>query len=102
MPVELSEKKIGPGDSFRFKCHGGLSCFNLCCRNLNLFLYPYDVVRLKNNLGIDAATFIDRHVDVVLREGSYFPDVLLTMQNNEEKTCPYLTDSGCTVYGGQA
>jgi hypothetical protein len=91
-------RRLSETDRFRFACHEGLSCFNQCCRNLNLFLYPYDVLRLKNRLGISAAEFLDRYVDVVMREGSYFPDVLLTMSETTEKTCPFLTDGGCAVY----
>ena len=92
-------KELAEEDRFRFDCHPGVSCFNQCCRNLNLFLYPYDVLRLKNNLGLSAAAFIDRYVDVVMRAGNYFPDVLLSMSETPEKTCPFLTDAaGCVVY----
>ncbi len=94
----LPGRRLGPDDTFRFRCHPGVSCFNRCCRNLNLFLYPYDVVRLKNCLGISSEEFLDRHVDVVLRDGSFFPDVLLQMAHNAEKTCPFLTSEGCAVY----
>jgi Fe-S-cluster containining protein len=31
-------------------------------------------------------------------EGNHFPDVLLRMADNESKTCPFLSDAGCTVY----
>jgi Fe-S-cluster containining protein len=95
---DLKGRRLGPGDTFQFRCHGGLSCFNRCCRNLNLFLYPYDVLRLKNRLGMSSDIFLDRHVDVVLREGSFFPEVLLRMADNAEKTCPFLSDTGCRVY----
>ena len=61
-------------------------------------LYPYDVIRLKQNLGITSDRFLDEYVDVVLRPNSYFPDVLLKMADNEEKTCPFLTTEGCSVY----
>lgn len=84
--------------AFQFACHAGLSCFNLCCRNLNLFLYPYDILRLKNRLGLSSGEFIDRYVDVVMREGNYFPDVLLSMSESAGKTCPFLTSTGCGVY----
>jgi len=94
----LRGRRIEVGETFRFRCHEGLSCFNRCCRNLNLFLYPYDVLRLKNRLGMASDLFLDRHVDVVLREGSFFPEVLLRMADNEEKTCPFLTGDGCSVY----
>lgn len=85
-------------DTFRFRCHRDLSCFNQCCRNLNLFLYPYDVLRLKKGLGMDSDQFLEAHVDVVLREGDFFPDVLLRMADNASKICPFLSESGCRVY----
>ncbi|PID40307.1 MAG: hypothetical protein CR984_03890 [Proteobacteria bacterium] len=85
-------------DTFQFRCHSGLSCFNQCCRNLNLFLYPYDILRLRKSLGLDSDQFLDRHVDVVLRDGNHFPDVLLRMADNDSRTCPFLGSEGCTVY----
>ena len=91
-------RRLDDDDTFQFRCHAGLSCFNRCCRNLNLFLYPYDVLRLKNRLAMSSDTFLDRHVDVVLREGNFFPEVLLRMADNPEKTCPFLSDTGCRVY----
>ncbi len=94
----LSGKRLENSDIFSFHCHFGLKCFNQCCRNLNLFLYPYDVIRLKNRLGITSERFIDKYVDIVLRDNNYFPEVLLCMSENKEKTCPFLTESGCSVY----
>jgi Fe-S-cluster containining protein len=95
---DLPGRRIEKNDEFHFECRSDLSCFNLCCRNLNLFLYPYDVVRLKNSLGLSSGDFIDRHTDVVLRPGNFFPDVLLRMADNDQQTCPFLTDQGCSVY----
>jgi Fe-S-cluster containining protein len=89
---------IDPAQRFRFRCHPGIGCFNRCCRNLNLFLYPYDVLRLKQALGISAEVFLDRYVDVILREGNHFPDVLLRMAPDAEQTCPFLSTDGCRVY----
>jgi len=91
-------RQLAPGETFNFRCHAALACFNRCCRNLNLFLYPYDVLRLSRRLTISTDEFIERHVDVVLRDGQYFPEVLLRMADNTEKTCPFLTDAGCDVY----
>ena len=85
-------------DTFAFSCHRDLACFNRCCRNLNLFLYPYDVIRLRKALAMDSDRFLDTHVDVVMREGNFFPEVLLRMADNESRTCPFLSDRGCTVY----
>ncbi len=95
---DLPGRQIGGSDTFSFRCYPGIGCYNRCCRNLNLFLYPYDVLRLKNALGISSDQFLDRYVDVVLRSGNFFPEVLLRMADNQEKTCPYLAEAGCAVY----
>ncbi len=95
---ELPGLRLEENDSFSFCCHPEVSCFNLCCRNLNLFLYPYDVLRLKQRLGISSDTFIEQYSDIVLRPSEFFPEVLLRMSENQEKTCPFLSDKGCSVY----
>ena len=95
---EIPGRRIEAEDTFSFRCYPGIGCFNRCCRNLNLFLYPYDVLRLKKALGISSDEFLDQYVDVVLRSGNFFPEVLLRMSQNEEKNCTFLIESGCSVY----
>jgi uncharacterized protein len=95
---DLPGRRLREGETFSFQCRPGLACFNRCCRNLNLFLYPYDVLRLKNILGMSSDVFLDQYVDVVLREGSYFPEVLLKMSDREGRPCPFVTDAGCRIY----
>lgn len=95
---QLPGRRLREGNSFKFRCHPDIACFNRCCRNLNLFLYPYDVLQLKKNLGISTDRFLDEYVDVVLREANYFPEVLLRMSNDKERSCPFLADAGCRVY----
>jgi uncharacterized protein len=90
---------LKPTDTFKFRCHKDLTCFNRCCRNLNLYLYPYDVLRLKRALDLDSDRFLETYVDVVLRRDNYFPEVLLRMADNESRTCPFLSEDGCRVYG---
>jgi hypothetical protein len=91
-------KRLQDGEMFSFRCHEALECFTKCCRNLNLFLYPYDMLRLKDRLSISSGQLLDTYIDVVLRESNYFPDALLRMAEDEQKTCPFLTESGCAVY----
>ena len=97
----LPGKRLGADDTFHFKCYSELSCFNQCCRNLKLLLYPYDVLKLKNHLNISSDAFIDKYVDVVLRENSFFPEVMLLMSQDTEKTCVFLIESGCSVYANR-
>ena len=94
----LGGRRLAADEVFDFACHRDLACFNQCCRNLNLYLYPYDVLRLSRRLGIGSAAFIDRYVDVVLRPGHHFPDVLLRMAEDEAQRCPFVSETGCTVY----
>ncbi len=89
---------LKPNATFSFRCHRDLACFNRCCLNLNLFLYPYDVLRLKKRLDMDSDRFLESHVDVVLREGNSFPDVLLRMADTPSRACPFLSRAGCRVY----
>ncbi len=96
--INVSGKRITGNEKFHFQCYEKLACFNKCCRNLNLFLYPYDIIRLKQNLNISSDVFLDTYVDIILRPDNFFPDILLKMTETDEKTCPFLTEKGCSVY----
>ncbi|MCJ8501138.1 YkgJ family cysteine cluster protein [Desulfatitalea alkaliphila] len=95
----LQGRVFGPEETFSFRCHPGVTCFNRCCHNLNLFLYPYDVLRLRQALAIPSDQFIDGYVDVVLRPGHFFPEVLLRMADGAGQPCIFLSAEGCRVYG---
>lgn len=90
--------QLKPDDRFCFHCHDGLACFNKCCRNLNLFLYPYDILQLKRCLQITSDQFIETYVDIVLRERNFFPEALLKMKTGKDLPCIFLTGTGCSVY----
>ncbi|RUA03022.1 MAG: YkgJ family cysteine cluster protein, partial [Deltaproteobacteria bacterium] len=45
-------------DTFIFHCHPEISCFNGCCRDLNQFLYPYDILRLTGHLKLHSSQFL--------------------------------------------
>jgi Fe-S-cluster containining protein len=84
---------------FKFLCHPGVSCFTVCCRNVDLDLYPYDVIRLKNQLGVDSETFMRERTELKRGGNPYFPTVKLKLeQSTGEPTCPFLSEEGCTVY----
>ena len=105
MPSDAAPKKVFPpgmepigNGTFRFACHPGVSCYMQCCRDQNLFLYPFDVIRLKLRLGISSEQFLEQHAMVVRGDNPFFPAVQLKMADNPRKTCPFLGDDGCTVY----
>jgi len=90
--------RMSKDDTFKFNCHPGVSCFNNCCADVNIFLTPYDVIRLKNRLGISSQEFLDRHTLMPFDKGLTYPVILLQMTEDEAKRCPFVADKGCTVY----
>ncbi len=90
--------RLGPDDSFKFACHPGVSCFNKCCGDVNIFLAPYDVLRMKKRLGMTSTEFLDKHALIPVQKDMKTPVVVLRMNEDEGKTCPFLSDSGCGIY----
>jgi Fe-S-cluster containining protein len=86
------------GQSFHFECHREISCFNDCCAKLRLILTPYDILRIKNRLGISSGSFLDRFTDTLIHEHPRFPMIRLVMQEDEEACCPFVTEMGCSIY----
>ena len=84
---------------FKFSCHPGVSCFNQCCADVNIFLTPYDVLRLKNHLGINSQEFLDKYTQLVADRKQQLPAVQLRMTETETKHCFFVDpEKGCTVY----
>ena len=89
---------LAPGQTFCFGCHPEISCFNSCCADLDLVLSPYDVLRLRKALGISALEFLERHAEVGVPPDNGPPQVLLKMSEDGNRTCPFVSEPGCTIY----
>ena len=96
-PLNHSQTLLG-NDTIRFDCHPGLACFTRCCRDADMYLYPYDILRMKNRLGISSEKFLKEHTISAIRDNPYFPNLMLKMSDKEDKACPFLTPDGCTIY----
>jgi len=88
---------FGHAEKFRFDCHPGLNCFGQCCRDISIFLTPYDVLRLRRSLGLSSGDFLRRYTAELDVPGSRFPLFYLKMNENDLK-CPFVTPKGCSVY----
>jgi Fe-S-cluster containining protein len=84
--------------SFRFRCHEGVSCYLSCCHKVELRLYPFDVLRLKKNLSCGSAEFLEKYTRVGTGTHPFFPAVMLDMKESDNAPCPFLVDEGCSVY----
>jgi Fe-S-cluster containining protein len=99
MKKEFPEDMVPLGNStFKFRCGPDVKCYTNCCRKLDLILYPYDVIRLKNRIGISSEDFMRTYTRLGPSSHPYFPAVMLLMADNEEHTCPFLEETGCIVY----
>jgi Fe-S-cluster containining protein len=85
-------------DSFSFGCGPHLECFNLCCRNINLFLTPYDIVRIKRRLKITSTEFLKTYTFPLFPEEIGHPVILMKMVPDETRNCPFVGDTGCMIY----
>ncbi|MFA5352714.1 MAG: YkgJ family cysteine cluster protein [Thermodesulfovibrionales bacterium] len=93
-PVRLS-----PDTRFKFRCHKGIECFTKCCSNIDIMLTPYDIVRLKNRLGISSGDFLNDYTYTHIEEKTSHPFVYLKMKEDDpEKNCPFVSADGCTIY----
>lgn len=85
-------------EKFYFSCHPGVPCFTECCRELDLALTPYDVLRLKNHLQMHSGSFLEQYVIIEWEEGQIFPTCYLTMVDDGRASCVFVEKTGCRVY----
>ncbi len=88
---------LNPENDFRFQCHQSLECFTRCCRDITIFLTPYDILRMKNRLGISSENFLAAYTATMIGSAG-LPVVVLKMQGDAEKSCPFVTAQGCMIY----
>jgi len=91
-------QKLSIDDTFQFACCPGIVCFNRCCGDLNQFLTPYDIIRLKRNLKCTSGEFLNRYTTHHIGPRSGLPVVTLKMGQHENLSCPFVSEAGCTVY----
>lgn len=91
--IELAEN-----EAFYFGCNPEVPCFNHCCRDLNQFLTPYDIIRLKNHFCLPSGLFLERYTRNHLGPQTRLPVVTLKPAPGGEGICPFVTPDGCGVY----
>jgi Fe-S-cluster containining protein len=99
LPEALSgRRQLRPGETFRFACHDGLACFGKCCGDVNIFLTPLDVLRLARRTGLTTTEILERHTMMPITKQLHLPVVMLKMNEDDAKRCPFVDARGCTVY----
>ena len=98
-PAKGNEQKrrMSPEHVFTFGCHPGISCFTQCCRDVTIVLTPYDLLRMKNGLGISSEKFLEQYALILPQKNRLIPLVVLKMNENDKK-CLFVTENGCSIY----
>ncbi len=103
MNLQLPEnvRQLAPDEEFNFSCHPGVDCFTDCCRELELALTPYDVLRLSRELGITTSDLLEQYCLIECEADDIFPRVYLGMVDDGRAGCPFVSEKGCAVYEGR-
>ncbi|MCP4627765.1 MAG: YkgJ family cysteine cluster protein [bacterium] len=96
--MEPDVTPISMQETFCFSCHPEVPCFNECCRDLNQFLTPYDILRLKNHLGLSSGKFLEQYTFQHIGPDSGLPIITLKPGDQMDLICPFVTPAGCSVY----
>ncbi|MGQ9818577.1 MAG: YkgJ family cysteine cluster protein [Candidatus Kapaibacteriales bacterium] len=89
--------KLNKEQKFHFNCEPGLECFNKCCNDVNIFLTPYDIIRLRKALNITSSEFLNKYTILPISTNIRHPIVMLKMVPTT-LNCPFLSENGCSVY----
>jgi Fe-S-cluster containining protein len=91
IPLSLDEP-------FTFSCNPGVPCFNECCQDVNQFLTPYDILRLKRHFGMSSGEFLEKYTTQHIGPETGLPVVCLKTDPADGFTCPFVSSEGCRVY----
>jgi Fe-S-cluster containining protein len=91
-------KPLSKKDSFTFACHAKIDCYNHCCKDLNQYLTPFDILRLKNGLNLTSGDFLKRYTLEHTGLESGLPVVTLKAATRSGLKCPFVAPEGCRVY----
>jgi len=96
LPEQVS--RIERGEHFSFRCHPKVRCFTDCCRELELALTPYDVLRLRHATGLTSAELHRRYIIEEPCPDNGFPNFYLSMIDDGKASCVFVTEDGCSIY----
>ena len=94
-PVQPVELKLD--HKIRFHCYKGISCFNACCRNIDITLTPHDIIRLKRRMNMTSSQWVGRYTIPFPMDSHGMPGLKLATKPGINE-CIFLEKKGCSVY----
>lgn len=91
-PTELSND-----EEFQFDCHSGISCFNACCKNIDITILPHDILRLKNRLKMPSSQWVNSDTVPFPMDQHELPGLKLAT-HEVSKACVFLSEERCQAH----
>ncbi|PID77556.1 MAG: zinc/iron-chelating domain-containing protein [Deltaproteobacteria bacterium] len=98
LPLPEQVIRVEREQNFCFSCHPQVPCFTDCCRELELALTPYDVLRLRYATGLSSGRLLEQYIIVEQTDDDIFPRFYLTMIDDGRASCVFVSPKGCRVY----
>ena len=96
--MKETTKALSLEDTFHFRCHSGIDCFSQCCQDVNILLTPFDILQMKNHLGISSAEFLKTYTKTLFAPKTSLPAVQFKMNEEGDKRCHFVSEQGCGIY----
>ncbi len=97
MQPTQTAQDLSENTQFNFACHDALPCFTQCCKDVNIYLTPYDTLRLRQVLRMGSSEFLAKYTRSFLSKVGSIPVVQLLMDPGT-LYCPFVAEQGCQVY----
>ena len=94
----IEPKKYKLDSQFTFACNKGMKCYTHCCSAINIILTPYDIIRMKNRLGLTSDQFLAIYTKPEMLSRTKLPVATLKMLDDVNESCPFITPDGCAIY----
>jgi Fe-S-cluster containining protein len=92
IPEQVDEDHV-----IKFRCYKGIECFNACCRNIDITLTPYDILRLKQHLGLTSSEFLAKYTfPFEFNKNSIAGVKMMPVEGGTQ--CQFMNEEGCSVY----
>ncbi|MEO1767616.1 YkgJ family cysteine cluster protein [Thiobacter aerophilum] len=96
-PSPVVPQLLQPETVIQFHCHKDIACFNACCKNIDISLTPYDILRLKKRLNMSSGEFLKAYTFPYEMEKDGIAGVKLKPVEGGT-ACRFMTEQGCSVY----
>ena len=93
----VAPKTFDEDHVIKFRCYKGIECFNACCSNIDITLTPYDILRLKNCLGISSTEFLKKYT-IPFEFGANSIAGVKFLPVEGGTACQFMVEEGCSVY----